>query len=422
MRADRGSAGMRATVIALSVVVCAILPLMLTGGLAVQLRADLGMTSVQIGLASTFVFGAGALGSTAFGRLTEHVGASIALRLAAMLSVISMLGTALFADSGARFLAFLVIAGLANAVAHPAANLALVNAVRPSQQALVFGVKQSALPAAGLLTGVAVPTIALTVGWRYIFGIGAALAIALLFLTPFMVSSPHSPRLDRPAGRLSVPPRPMALLAVAAGLGAMATNSFGAFLVLSATRSGLSEGSAGLLLSVSSGAGIAIRIAVGWLADRTSAIGFSATSILMLAGAVGFALLAILAPVPAIVGSLLGFGLGWSWPGLFNFAVARVNPAAPAMATGVVQTGIHIGAAVGPPVFGVIATRASFAAAWLVASLVALAGSATMIIGRRAVLQGLASTGDHGEPGMSGAAEIRRAGPRRPSRPPHRPV
>ena len=43
-------------------------------------------------------------------------------------------------------------------------------------------------------------------------------------------------------------------------------------------------------------------------------------------------LLALPGPVALVVGVVLGFVLGWSWPGLLQFAVVRLNPEAPAAA------------------------------------------------------------------------------------------
>ena len=62
---------------------------------------------------------------------------------------------------------------------------------------------------------------------------------------------------------------------------------------------------------------------------------------------------------------MLAFALGWGWPGLFHYAVVSANRSAPAAATGITQSGIYVGAAAGPAAFGLIAGRASFAAAWL---------------------------------------------------------
>jgi MFS family permease len=375
----------------MAVVVCAVLPVLLTGALAVQIRRDLGLGPVEIGLATTSFFGAGALGSSLLGRMTQRLGPAAGLRLAAGLSVLSSLGIALFATSATILFSLLAVSGLANAVSHPAANLALLQGVRAARHGLVFGIKQSAVPIAGLLAGLAVPAIALTIGWRYAFAVGGVTALVMGVLAPLVVRRSEPPRARGPAARLTVPMWPMVTLTVAAGLGAMASNSLGAFLVLSATETGLSEGAAGVLLSVSSGAGIAVRVAVGWLADRVGSGRLKGVAGLMFAGAAGLALLAVPTTATTIIGGIVAFGLGWGWPGLFNFAVARANPDAPATATGVVQTGIYIGASLGPWLFGTLATAASYAVAWSTMASAAAAGTLLMLVGRRGVLRARAA-------------------------------
>ena len=60
----------------------------------------------------------------------------------------------------------------------------------------------------------------------------------------------------------------------------------------------------------------------------------------------------------------LAFTGGWGWSGLLTFAVVRANPDAPAAATGISHMGTYVGAAFGPPLFGVVAEHISFATAW----------------------------------------------------------
>ena len=86
----------------------------------------------------------------------------------------------------------------------------------------------------------------------------------------------------------------------------------------------------------------------------------------MAIGAVGLVLLAVPGTPALTIGTILGFGLGWSWPGLMQFAVVRLNPSAPAAASAIVQTGVYAGGFAGPIAFGFVAARSSFDTAWLV--------------------------------------------------------
>ena len=76
---------------------------------------------------------------------------------------------------------------------------------------------------------------------------------------------------------------------------------------------------------------------------------------LLAVGAAGLALLAVPGTPALAVGVLLGFGLGWSWPGLMNFAVVRLHPQAPAAATSITQTGVYAGGCLGPLSLGAVA-------------------------------------------------------------------
>ncbi len=76
------------------------------------------------------------------------------------------------------------------------------------------------------------------------------------------------------------------------------------------------------------------------------------------------------------------FVAGWGWSGLFTFAVVSDNPSAPAAATGITHTGVFIGAAVAPPVFGLLAERASFSAAWMATGMSLLIAAALVLYAR----------------------------------------
>ena len=104
---------------------------------------------------------------------------------------------------------------------------------------------------------------------------------------------------------------------------------------------------------------------------------------LLAAGAVGLGLLAVPGTVPLVAGVVIGFGLGWSWPGLMNFAVVRLHPQAPAAATSITQTGVYAGGCLGPLCLGGVATAADYPTMWVVAAVAMLAAAALMIVGSR---------------------------------------
>jgi predicted MFS family arabinose efflux permease len=106
----------------------------------------------------------------------------------------------------------------------------------------------------------------------------------------------------------------------------------------------------------------------------------------MAIGAVGLVLLAVPGTPALTIGTILGFGLGWSWPGLMQFAVVRLNPSAPAAASAIVQTGVYAGGFAGPIAFGFVASRSSFDTAWLYAAATMVAAALLVVLGRQLLL------------------------------------
>lgn len=370
---------------AAAVATAGVLPVFLTGALAVQMGEDLGFDAAGLGLTVASFFGAAALTSTACGRLAERLGPTSAMRVATALSALSLAAVGVLARTFALLLGCLVIGGVANSVAQPATNLYLARRVPDGRLGIAFGVKQSAIPAATLLGGLAVPAVALTVGWRWAFVGGAVLAGALVVVNRGGRAGVSRARTG-PRAADDTALRPLVLLAAGVGLGAAAAGSLGSFLVSGAVEAGISEGSAGLLSSLCSAAGLATRLAAGARADRRGGRHLATVIMMVLGGAVGYAGLAIERPGPFVAGALVAFCVGWSWPGLFNLAIVRNNPSAPGAATGITQTGTYIGAVAGPLVFGLLVDRATYTAAWLVAGATSLAAAAAIAGGRRLLL------------------------------------
>ena len=373
-----------------AVTTACVLPSFLLGAMAVQVRRDLGFDESGIGIAFAGFFAVAALASAPLGRVTEAGGAVRSLRLAAGVSGLSCLAVAAGAHSLVTLMIPLAVAGAANALCQPAANLLIARAMPASRQGVAFAVKQSAIPASTLLAGVAVPAVALTVGWRWGFVGAGAFSFATGAAVPSTASLPGRSTVD-PADAADVqlpadvPSDVMARLAVGIGFGAAAGGTLGSFLVSAAVDAGLSEGGAGWILTAGSVAGIAVRLGAGVRADRRDGGHLRVVARMLAAGAVAFAVLATTEQAAYVLAGPLAFCTAWAWPGLFNLAVVRANPRRPAAATGITQTGTYIGAVSGPLVFGVIAEAWSFRAAWLVAVAFALIGSGAMLSGRRAL-------------------------------------
>ena len=276
-------------------------------------------------------------------------------------------------------LVLLALAGLANAANQPAINLFMADQVPMERQGLAFGIKQSAIPVAVLAAGLALPLLALPFGWRPTFAICAAGAVAVAAAVGRSAGSfaaaPERPR--RAAAEPQARHHRDRRRARPAG-----PNALGTYLVVSAVDVGIAEGVAGVLAAVGSALSLVTRIALGHRADLRRDYGFSAMVALLVAGAGGFALLAVGEPAPFVAGAFVAFALGWGWPGLFNLAVVDLHREAPGAATGVSQTGIYVGAAAGPAVYGLLAAEIGYPAAWGVAGGLTLVAAAAVAYAR----------------------------------------
>jgi predicted MFS family arabinose efflux permease len=175
----------------------------------------------------------------------------------------------------------------------------------------------------------------------------------------------------------------LVVIGIAATLAAASANALGTFLVDSAVARGIAPGPAGLSLTLGGAVCVAARIFGGWQADRLPGRQVGVIAGLLASGAVGLLLLAVPGPIPLIAGVVLGFGLGWSWPGLMNFAVVRLHPQAPAAATSITQTGVYAGGCVGPLGLGAVATVSGYPTMWIVAAVAMVSAAALMLLGSR---------------------------------------
>ncbi|WP_034217212.1 MFS transporter [Actinoplanes subtropicus] len=363
---------------ALTTTVAVAFPVFLVGGLAVQVSDDLGFSPAGLGLAVAAYFGASALASLPAGALVERYGAARISRSGILLSAASMIGIAVAANALWSLVAILALGAGANAMGQLASNTSLSRQVPAGRQGLSFGVKQAAIPVSTLLAGAAVPTVALTLGWRWAFVLGGLLAsAALAFVRP---DPPFTTKKEDKAGRAT---GALIVIGIAGTLAAGSANALGTFLVDSAVARGIAPGPAGLSLTLGSAVCVTARILGGWQADRRPGRQVGVIAGLLGFGAAGLLLLAVPGPVPLIAGVVLGFGLGWSWPGLMNFAVVRLHPQAPAAATSITQAGVYAGGCVGPLGLGAVATLFGYPTIWIVAAVAMVSAAALMLLGSR---------------------------------------
>ena len=364
---------------AVAVTTGGLLAAMLTGALAVQIREDLHLTESSLGAAVAAFFLTSTACTAYFGRLADRLGGVVLMRLATIAAVVALASIAAFVHSFAALVPALVLSGAANGAIQPAANGFLTQAVSPERQGLAFGVKQAAIPAAGLLAGLAVPALAVTVGWRWAYAGAAVLAFVAGLLVP---STPPISTTRQTVGDVTVQRRPLIALGLGMAMGSAAVNALGAFFVLYAVDLGVAAGTAGFLAALGSLSSLLTRLLIGWQADRRERGHLQTVYVLCAAGTAGMALLAVGSSSLLVPAAIVAYGAGWGWAGLFNFAVARSHPFAPGRATGITQVGASGGAFLGPLGFGFSAEHLGYRPSWIIAAVLLLMASFVIRAGR----------------------------------------
>jgi predicted MFS family arabinose efflux permease len=370
--------------VAVGLIAVTILPAFMTGALAVQIGADVGLDLTDLGGLYAVLFGTSAVLSTPTGRLVQGWGWPAGIRLSAAASGLTLVAMALLpGEWWARWWPVAIlfaVGGASSAMSQAASNLALARSVPPERYGLVFGLKHTAVPAAAMLGGLAVPTIGVTVGWRWAYVAAAAMAAVILASVPadrFAVGRAQRTA-DAASLRNRTPTPALAALASAAALGHTGGDALAAFVVPYAVSVGVSEGPAGLMLTLGSAAGLVVRLISGWLIDRRQTAGLAWLAALLGGGAVGIATMAAGGRPWLLAGGVLAFAAGWGWAGLLSFVVVRANPESAALASGMTNTGKYLGAGGGPLLFGFLADQTSFATAWWVVA-AAMAGGAVVV-------------------------------------------
>ena len=373
--------------VASSVVVqgAAMMPAFLTGALAVQLRDDLELSESQLGAAVAFFFLVAAMTSPSAGAFTDRLGARRSLRIASSLTAVSMLGSAVFARSFPTLVALLAIGSFGLAVAGPGTKVMVARGVPVERHGVAFGVQAGAVPFSSFLSGLIVPAIALTLGWRWGYVAASAMAVLGFALLPAVGAPPTTSARTpgRPLGDIDY--RPLVMLALAAALGSAAATTLAAFFVSGATETGIDEGLAGALLSVGSACVIVSRIFAGRAADRAGSDPLRSAATLMAISTAGYLLTTTDSRYLFPLGALFALSAGWSISGLLVHAVVRAYTGAPVRATGMISSGLNVGGVVGPLAFGLLVEHYSYRVGFFATAVSTLLGSVAAVAGRRRV-------------------------------------
>ncbi|MBP2390241.1 MFS transporter [Aeromicrobium fastidiosum] len=374
-------------------------PPFVVGTMGPGISADLGLSVPALAGTVSFGYLVAAVASPLGGVVVQRVGPSRALRLAAALASLGVALVAVARGPATLALAFVAL-GMANAVIQPASNGTLATAATGRRQGAVFGIVQSAVPAATLLAGLLLASFDDVRPWRE-----AMVILLVATLLPQIVvprpaaGSQRVPR--RASGRSSLPHRGT-LIALCAGgfMGSAAATTVAVFGVASGLSSGLSPAVAAGGLVLGSLCCITGRILTSWRwgdhAPRRLLLDIAG---LQATGVLGIALVGTGTTAGYLVGIAFAFGCGWGWTGLLNIVITRVWGGRVASVTGVMQAGLFGGSVAGPLVFAAVVDGTGYLDAWLVAAAaLTVAASASVVAGR---LVGARHLGEQNEKGPS---------------------
>jgi predicted MFS family arabinose efflux permease len=364
---------------ALLAVIAGALPVFLTASLAGQIDHSFAFSQAVLGLTVATFHLVGVVLSPTISRVLPRFGVQSTLRLAGVISATATLCIATVVSSAPLLLCALVVAGLSNGAVGPTASALLRRTVAGHRHGLAFGTQQAGGPAAIFLAGIAVPLIAVPIGWRWAFAAACGIALLAAIAAPSLPRERRRPMTAAAARVRHGSDRSRAvlyLLVIAAGGGSAVGVSVLSFLVVFATHAGMSEAAAGLLLGAVSFAGMIGRIVFGLRVDRGRAQPLSTALALLFAGT----------PVAIVSGALILGGLGWAWHGVLTLAIVRQHDDAPVWAVGMLMSGVFAGAIVGPLLVGTVSAQTSFRTAWTICALLSLVPLGAVALARRRLL------------------------------------
>ncbi|MGY6500945.1 MAG: MFS transporter [Acidimicrobiales bacterium] len=378
---------LRVTVAASATLTVGVIPVFLVGALSSDMGADLGFGSAGTGFAITVFFAAGGLTAVMMGRVTERIGARAAMRSGVAISGVCTLALGTVVGSLWQLAVVLGVAGTAIGLIDTGGARSFADAIRSERHGLAFGAKEASVPAASMLAGVSLPLLASTLGWEWVFVVGAALAPVVWCLVPagraLDPTVAPAPAVDGSPDRSRR--RLLVVFSVGVAFGAAASSASATLFVPAVTDAGWSSASAGLLLAAASVVSIATRLVLGWSGDAIPDRTWQLLAGSLALGASGLACLALAdSGLLVPVGAIMALGAGWGWSGLAFLSAVRASPEAPAVAAGIVLTGLATGGAVGPAAFGVLADQWSYQVSWTAAALALVVAAVLAVVSRRA--------------------------------------
>ena len=304
--------------------------------IAPKLAESLGVNPALIGVQVSLTFGVAAIAAVTGGPVVLKWGAARTTQICVLICVV---GTLLYAVPSLYAVALgSVFCGIGLGLINPAAAHMLVKYTPPERRNLIFSIKQTGVPAGGVIAALMAPALAVSVGWQWAMAvIAAAGVLTLLAIQPYRETWDA----DRGQGDQKQPgvwatvtlvwcAHDLRWLSIVGSLLSAIQRCLFSFTVIYLVvehRFGLLE--AGVMLSAIQFGGFASRIFWGWTADRIGS-GFAVMMLICLISVVTTVALTLFdATWPRPVALIFFFVLGSAaagWNGVFHGEAARLSP------------------------------------------------------------------------------------------------
>ena len=337
------------------------------GFLATAFQDDLGVSRGQVGLLVSVYFGCTGIGSVLGGRITERIGARLAvvtdmLTVAAAGAASALIGTYWSLLLGA------VVAGLGYSLVNAGTNVAIGRSVPLKRRTLAMSLKTGGVPVMATVAAALAPLSASRWGWQAISATVVVMALLSAALAFFVLAD------DRPA-RTDVKTRdplpkgfiwwPIAAFLMIAGSQPL----FSWIVPYLEQELQASPATAGRVSAFAFGTGVVMMMVNARRADRRTAdqrmrlivvlvLAILAGTLLVLSGAqLGLAV--------AAVGVAVGLSAQLASIGTMHASIVDRAPGAVARATGLTMTGYYLGAFFSPAAFGfLVDATGNFYTSW----------------------------------------------------------
>lgn len=378
-----------ATALGLTLLV-AVYPQFALGTLAPQLRDDLGIGPLGLGLLFVSFYVVAAAGSPLAGPIVDRIGGRRGCVTCLLIAALAMMAASLATSPGGLGLALLP-AGAAVAMANPATTRWALSADSADRQGALVGFAQAGTQAGALVAGALGAASALGLEWRGSLRIIAAVALLSAVLARWgpddRVTAAQRPFSGgRSGGRAATMEdggrryrRRLLVYAALMGVGSSVVLAHLPSYAVDDVRLGVVA--AGATASLYGGVALICRLALGPILRYTGGVD-GVLPVLPIGAAVAIGSIAAGALSPSLmwIGTILFGVTGMTWQAVAFLAAGRAAaPGGSGRATGVLAAVFISGLLVGPPVAGLLIDVWGYGLAWLLAGSCSVLALAPMV-------------------------------------------